>query len=522
MVEVNVESTSGRSCLLRFSVADTGIGISEEDQQRIFAPFTQADASSTRHFAGTGLGLAIASHLINCFHGNFWVESAVGAGSTFFFTARFAVSDELESKQQSLPLVVERLFNLPILVADDNQTSRESIAKLLDDWHMAPVPASNAQSALEKLEAATAKGQPIPLAVIDALMPEQDGFQLVEQITESPTLGTKTILMLSSADRIAFKERCKELQFDGVLEKPISQSNLLDAIVTALGVATIDAVRPNELAPIQPSERALSVMLVEDTPANRKVVERVLAKRGHNVSSAVNGREAVDLFHQHHFDVILMDVQMPSMDGFQATEAIRTYEEEHQNSNRIPIIAMTAHAMVGDKHRCLAVGMDDYISKPINIRRLIDIVEGYGRERHNSKESESANGLSISRKKLTSHDAHAVGVMDLEKALRRLDGDRTLLVDLIGFFLEDYPTLIVRMDEAAAAEDAALLERAAHSLKGLVANFDAKLAKDLAQKLENAANNRDLTHVQEFIESLKSATAELAANLDEFRNAEAS
>ena len=209
VVEVNLEASSGRSCVLRFSVSDTGIGISEEDQQRVFAPFTQADASSTRRFAGTGLGLAIASHLINCFRGQFWVESEVGVGSTFHFTARFSLADEKIRERPAQSPAVEKLRNLPVLVADDNETNRQIIGKLLEDWQMTPVLANDAQSALEQLRSAAQAGQPIPLAVIDAIMPEHDGFELVEEIKEKERMGTKTILMLSAADRLAFKEKCQ-------------------------------------------------------------------------------------------------------------------------------------------------------------------------------------------------------------------------------------------------------------------------------------------------------------------------
>lgn len=515
VVEVDLDAASGRSCVLRFSVADTGIGISEQDQQRVFAPFTQADASSTRRFAGTGLGLAIASHLINCFRGQFWVESQVGVGSTFYFTVRFALADEKVREKPKQGPPVERLRNLRVLVADDNETNREIVSKLLEEWKMRPVLANGAQSAIEQLRTAAREGDPIPVAVIDAIMPERDGFELVEDIKQKDRLATKTILMLSSADRLTFKEKCHEVICDAVLEKPISQSNLFDAIAAALGVATIDSARISELKDAQPPEHVLNVLLAEDTPANRKVVERVLAKRGHNVTSAGNGREAVDLFHQNDFDVILMDVQMPSMDGFQATDAIRKYEEEHLGSSRIPIVAMTAHAMVGDRHRCLAAGMDDYISKPISIRRLIEIVESYGQM---GPRSRAAHGETASNHGPNSSKATEVGKsMDLESALRRLDGDQGLLIDLIGFFLEDYPSLVARIDEAVNTGDAASLERAAHSLKGLVANFDATIAKNLAQQLESLAKERNMAATPELAARLKHATSELAVQLENYR-----
>ena len=518
VVEVKLNTSSGRSCVLQFSVKDTGIGISEQDQLRVFAPFTQADASTTRRFAGTGLGLAIASHLINCFHGQFWLESEIGAGSTFYFTARFALADQDARLQTSQLPAVDSLRNLPILVADDNETNRQIIGRLLEEWHMTPVLADDADSALNALDTAAKQGKPIPLAVIDAIMPKHDGFQLVEEIKERKGLGTKTILMLSATDRLTFKEKCLETQYDSVLEKPISQSNLFDAIASTLGVATVDPSRSGDLKGSRPPERILNVLLAEDTPANRKVVERVLAKRGHNVVTAGNGREAIDLFHRGDFDVILMDVQMPSMDGFQATDAIRKYEEDDDVNRRIPIIAMTAHAMVGDRHRCLAAGMDDYISKPINIRRLIELVESYGERTLWHADAAKADTNAAAPRGASPFPAMEMAdIMDLDKALRRLDGDQSLLIDLIGFYLEDYPGLLVRIDEGLAAGDAASIERAAHSMKGLVANFDAAVAKDIAQQLESCAKQRDLTNAEDLSEGLKHAATELAGQLDRYR-----
>lgn len=518
VVEVSLNSGSGRSCVLQFSVADTGIGISEQDQQRVFAPFTQADASSTRRFAGTGLGLAIASHLINCFRGQFWVKSEIGAGSTFYFTARFALSDHDLHSQPTVSPLVESLRNLPVLIADDNETNRQILGRLLEEWHMVPILAGDAKTAIERLESAVLEGQPIPLAVVDAIMPKHDGFQLVDEIKGRVSTSTKTILMLSAADRLAFKEKCLETAHDAVLEKPISQSNLFDVIATTLGVSTFDANREGAFRGTKPPARILNVLLAEDTPANRKVVERVLAKRGHNVTAAVNGREAIDLFHQGDFDLILMDVQMPSMDGFQATEAIRKFEEEGSAVNRMPIIAMTAHAMVGDRHRCLAAGMDDYISKPINIRRLIELVETYGEKAPRLECSTDAGGDPATRSSSIQRMTESADIMDLDKALRRLDGDRSLLIDLIGFYLEDYPALLTRLEDSLASNDSASVERAAHSMKGLVANFDAMTAKDIAQQLESRAKQRDLANAADLIDNLKQAAAELAEHLEAYRD----
>lgn len=516
VVKISLDNTSGRSCILRFSVSDTGIGISPADQERVFAPFTQADASSTRRFTGTGLGLAIASHLINCFHGQFWLKSELSVGSTFFFTVRLALADDspLHNKQP----FIRKLQGVKVLVADDNETNRGILTRLLSDWEAKPVMADSAQEALQKLNHASADAEPISVAIVDALMPEQDGFQLIEQINSRSDFNIKTILMLSSADRIAFKEKCQEINVDSVLEKPISESHLLQALISSLGIVSNEMTLASNVKESSRPVRTLNVLLAEDTPANRKVVERALAKRGHHVTSASNGREAVDLFGQHAYDVILMDVQMPSMDGFQATDAIRKVEEEDQSSKRIPIIAMTAHAMVGDRHRCLAAGMDDYISKPINIRRLIDVVENYGQKMADRDSTGEERRVSTMKNELSKASiSDPAEVMDLEKALRRLDGDRSLLIDLIGFFLDDYPGLITRMKDAATAQNIHDLERASHSMKGLVANFDASIAREIAQQIESSSKQGDILLAVSLIDEMKHAAYELAEHLTRYK-----
>lgn len=518
VVEVTLESSSGRSCILRFSVADTGIGISNEDQTRVFAPFTQADASSTRRHTGTGLGLAIAGHLINCFRGQLWLQSEVGVGSTFYFTTRLTLADENETHSNSSSLNTNQFKDLRILVVDDNETNRDIVANQLSEWQISPVLAHDARTAMKEIDTAASQGHPISLAIVDAIMPERDGFELIKEIQQKAKNKTKTVLMISSADRITFKDRCHELEFDSLLEKPVSQTNLLKSLASVFGIVAPPSItRVNGLSETRSPQRHLHLLLAEDTPANRKVVEKVLTKRGHSVTSVSNGREAVDEFRQGGFDAVLMDVQMPSMDGLQATESIRKCEDERGNKNRIPIIAMTAHAMVGDRHRCLAAGMDDYISKPINIRRLIDLVEHYGdRNLHidQIEKTQSAPNQKIS----AYHTAEEGDIMDLERALRRLDNDKALLIDLIGFFLEDYPALITRIDESLQNDDASSLQRASHSLKGLVANFDAHVSKDICQQIETFAKQGDMATAASLVDGMKQSIEELARELQNYRD----
>jgi len=523
IVEVELEATTRRSCVLRFSVSDTGIGIGEEDQQQIFAPFMQGDASSTRRFAGTGLGLAIAGHLINCLHGQFWVQSELGVGSIFYFTARFTLADSASEISKAEKPSVEQLQGMAVLVADDNESNREILRYLLSGWKMRPLLAADASAAKKLLEEYSEEGNPIPLAIIDGLMPDKDGFELIEEMSSRDEFPTKWILMLSSADRLAFRERCHKLNVDGFLEKPISHSNLRDAIFAAMKVATFRSAPVHKRDYGAPTH-SLEVLLVEDTPANRKIAELVLQKRGHQVTVANNGREAIDLFSQKPFDVVLMDVQMPIMDGLQATEAIRIYESENKSPRHIPIIAMTAHAMDGDRQRCLAVGMDDYLSKPINIRQLVELVETYGNagsstnsEAPSDEPSAPAPARFIPSTAPQSDDAPLSDRLDLEQSLARLGGDEELLLDIIDFYIEDYPGLLSRMEEALSTKKTTALERAAHSMKGLSANFDATQAVKIAGLIEEAAKERNLAKAGSFMKEMHHLAKELAEQLDVYR-----
>jgi signal transduction histidine kinase/DNA-binding response OmpR family regulator len=372
VVRVGVESNAVDAVELHFAVTDTGIGIAAEKQQSIFQPFHQADGSSTRRYGGTGLGLTISARLVALMGGWIWVESEIGAGSTFHFTARFGISSQpwLGHQQRSaLPL-----RDLPVLIVDDNATNRRVLYEMLSHWQMRPTTADGGLAALTELQRAVALGSPFPLVLLDAQMPDMDGFTLAEHIKRTPELAGATIMMLSSADLPGDTARCRALGIVTYLTKPIKQSELLDAILTVMGCEAIAPPQTTAVsAPVPDPAGRLHILVVEDNVVNQRLAMRLLEKRGHRVVVRGNGREAVASVFDEPFDLVLMDIQMPEMDGFEATAAIRV--QERMTGVRVPIIAMTAHAMKGDEERCLVAGMDGYVSKPLSPQKLFDEID---------------------------------------------------------------------------------------------------------------------------------------------------
>jgi PAS domain S-box-containing protein len=357
---------------LHFTVHDTGIGIPVEKQEAIFNAFEQVDSSTTRKYGGTGLGLSISRRLIEMMGGRLWVKSEAGLGSTFHFTVRARVSRRPVTRQR--PAALARLRDLLVLVVDDNATNRRILNEMLTYWQMRPTTVDGGQAALGCLMHAAASGTPFPLVLIDAHMPEMDGFTLAERIRHTPELAGVSIMMLSSADLQGEAARCRELGVTAYLIKPIRQSELLDVILTALGSVTPATDRSAvSRQPTDTSPRPFRILVVEDNAVNQKLVSRLLEKRGHTVMVVGNGREALAALEKEPFDVVLMDVQMPEMDGFEATAAI--LEQEKVTGAHVPIIAMTAHAMRGDEERCLQAGMDGYVAKPIQPQNLFALIE---------------------------------------------------------------------------------------------------------------------------------------------------
>jgi two-component system, sensor histidine kinase and response regulator len=371
-VAAALQSASGQHFVVHFQVRDTGVGIAKDKQAYIFQPFSQADSSTTRKHGGTGLGLTISARIVEMMHGRIWVDSEPGRGSTFHFTAEFAASG---APAPNIDANFDRLNGMSALIVDDDPADREILDRALRKWGMQPTAAESGQDALREIESACQRGHPFPLVLIDGHLPGMDGFGLAERIRRNPDFKGFNIMMLIPGELRRDISRCDKLGIPAYLVKPIRASELLKAILQALPAGTQATCRlpQKKTQPeIQGAQRTLRILLAEDNAINRRLAVRLLEKAGHTVAVAENGSQALAMVQSDRFDVVLMDVQMPEMDGFEATAAIRDFEL-HTHAH-IPIIAMTAHAMKGDRERCLQAGMDGYIAKPINRNDLLAII----------------------------------------------------------------------------------------------------------------------------------------------------
>ncbi len=390
-LKVQVEANNEHDRTLRFTVADSGIGIPKEKLQSIFDPFTQADTSTTRKYGGTGLGLTISTRLVEMMGGKIWVQSEPGRGSQFHFTARLGIADTkvIEVGAIAPP---EILRAVKVLVVDDNRTNRRILEGMLGRWEMKSSSAQDGEEALAKLSEAQEAGEPFALILMDMHMPKMDGFELIERIRQSPHPSTATIMMLTSAGQRGDGARCKELGVAAYLLKPIRQSELREAIALVLGAreqkGAIPLITRYALQDAREPAASLRVLLAEDNAVNQRLASRLLEKRGHSVVVAANGREALAALEKESFDLVLMDVQMPVMDGFEATAAIR--KKEGAGGTHLQVVALTAHAMKGDREKCLAGGMDGYLSKPIRPQELDELLQGYLARRTETAEAQES------------------------------------------------------------------------------------------------------------------------------------
>jgi two-component system sensor histidine kinase/response regulator len=468
-VEREPDDPADECVILHVTVRDTGIGISPEKHEHIFAAFNQADSSMTRQYGGTGLGLTICSHLIKSMGGRIWVESELGVGSTFHFTARFGLG-ELSSPAAAAPSDQVPWPGMRVLVVDDNSTNRLLLQELLGHWGLKPTLVGDGPAALASLRETREAGEPFRLVLLDAQMPGMDGFRVAEHIQCDAGLSDIAVMMLSSIDRPGDLERCKELGIRVFLQKPVKESDLLDSILSVLGISA-GTQSKQSLPALPPPVRRLRILLAEDTPVNQRLVLALLEQRGHTIVVANDGKETLETLERDSFDLILMDVQMPRMDGFQATAAIRAQEES--TGRHIRIVAMTAHAMKGDRERCLAAGMDGYVSKPIQAEQFIALVEDPALAADNSstdasKDIQPKTGM----------------VFDEQEALSRARGQRALLLQLVELFLADCPQIFDQIRSAQSTRDSQTLERAAHRLKGAAANLSAHRVVEVARRLE--------------------------------------
>jgi two-component system, sensor histidine kinase and response regulator len=498
LVQVENETTGVEDVILRFVVADTGIGIPSDKQELIFEAFAQADGSTTREYGGTGLGLSISAELVRMMDGRVSVESEPGRGSRFRFSARFGRPPAPASTPPAE--VVARLRNLRVLVVDDNATNRRILEEVLAQWRMRPVAVSGGRAALERLRQAARSGRPFPLVLLDANMPEMDGFALAEQIKGHPRLAGAAIMMLTSGARPGDRARCLELGVSSHLTKPIKQSDLLDAIMEVVAARPArgrgrPAARP---APAPKGGRALRILVAEDNAVNQQVAVGMIERAGHTARVANNGREALALLQTEAFDVVLMDVQMPELDGFETTAAIR--ERERSTGTHVPIVAVTAHTMKGDADRCLAAGMDAYVAKPLRSQELLAAIRGLV-------------STVVSPPRPATRDRPARGVVDKSLLMERVGGDRQALAKLARLFLADLPKLLGKVRRAAQRADAHALQAAAHALKGAVSNFAAPAAVDAALRLQKMGEAGDLTGAPRACGTLERELGRVAAAL---------
>lgn len=494
-VRVECEFRDETSAGLRFSVRDTGIGIPHEKLGLLFQAFSQVDSSTTRKYGGTGLGLAISLQLVKLMEGRVWVESEPGHGSTFHFTARLGLSSSPVTPLAAADLA--RLRGLSVLVVDDNATNRRILQDMLRQWGAVPAIAESGPEALAALHAAANGGEPFQLILLDNMMPEMDGFMLAEEIGRHPGLAGSTLMMLSSADRRENIARCRDLGVKAYLTKPIRRSELQAAMFSVLG--GLDGFQTLSASPrrsIIAGSRNLHVLLTEDNAVNQKLAVRLLEKRGHSVVVAGNGREALENLAREAFDVVLMDVQMPEMDGFEATRRIR--ERERGTGNHVPIVAMTAHAMKGDRERCLAEGMDGYISKPLRPSELFESVESLAATPN--KECESATSP-----------------FDESIALRSVGGDAALLGEIVDTFLAECPRLTAELDAAIIRRDARAARHTAHTLKGALSTIGASEACSFAQRIETLASSGDCNALDSHHSALLASLSRLSSALGQFR-----
>jgi len=492
LLTVRCASRSEQSAEMQFSVTDTGIGIPSDKLDLVFEEFRQVDSSTTRNYGGTGLGLAISSRLVGLMQGRMWVESELGKGSTFHFTATLGVPDEsVQRVERRTDIVADTL----VLIVDDNATNRRILGEMVCNWGMRPQLAATAREALQLLRDSYAQGMPVSLILSDVNMPEVSGFMLAEWIRAERQFDQTQIIMLTSSGREGDAAKRDELRIATRLMKPIKQSELFDAIVTTLGVAALDTPRRSD-ANEQPmlAVRPLRILLAEDNSANQKLAVGVLTKHGHQVTVAGNGRLALAAWQSEPFDVILMDVQMPEMDGLQATQAIRNIERER--GGHMPIVAMTAHAMKGDRERCLEAGMDDYLPKPIRAKQIAaKLLTMFGASSGASR-PEPIHPLG--------QITPSVSLIDWETALQGVDNDRQLFAEVTQIFLASIGDSLTQLDEAVHRQQTDLVQRLAHGLKGELMALGATSTAELAWQIEQSGKQHDLAQTLQVLTQLVS------------------
>ena len=523
-VNVNAESITPDRVRLHISVSDTGIGIPADKLDQIFRPFEQAESSTTRRFGGTGLGLTISRQLVEMMHGRVWIDSEVGRGSTFHFTAEFGIAADQHRPE---PAELNSLHELPVLVVDDNLTNRRILSEMLQHWHMQPVLADSAAAARQALQTAEASQRPIRLILLDHHMPGEDGIHFAESLRGTLKHSQCPIIMISSGSfpiDVDLGQKCGIGRF---MTKPVIASELLNEVLHQFGRFTNAAPAQPPTATPHLQVHPRRVLLVEDNEINRRVAVGLLRSRGHQVVLAENGQEAVETLADQEFDVVLMDMQMPVMDGYEATAAIR--HREHQTGGHIPIVAMTAEALKGDRERCLTVGMDDYVSKPINPAEMYRAIERFpalclpadtglrecespaeplAEEQHGSAGASPSQNVTL----------HAAGgelpAVDWNVARHRLGSGSEVLSEFSELVKAQAPTLLADLRRAIETRDVKLLRRSAHTLKGSASYFGAEPLVQAALALEVLGRTESFENSAELLATLEHEVIQVLAALE--------
>ena len=489
-IRVHAELLEDRGYTLHFVVSDTGIGIPSHKIESVFESFSQADTSTTRQFGGTGLGLTISRRLAEMMEGRVWAESTLGKGSCFHFTARFSHAKAPRTERHPAEISSD-LAGARVLIVDDNRTNRRILQGLVTNWGMIATVASGGEQAIECYNASSAASEPFALIITDMHMPGMDGFGFVERLKEKSVTAASTIMMLTSGGQRGDTQRCGELGIAAYLLKPVRQQELRQAIAHVLSagksVREAPMITRVSLREEMPAGRRLNILLAEDNLVNQKVASRKLEKRNHIVTIVSNGKEALSALETNQFDLVLMDVNMPEMDGLEATRLLR--QSELATGRHQPVVAMTALAMTGDKERCISAGMDGYLSKPIRPQELDDVLNSYM-----TCKEEKAPSIEPS----TAADSP----VDAAQLMDRIDGDLPLLAELLELFRIDCPVSLRISQEAIDRQDADGLLRSAHSLKGALSNLSATRASTLAGELEAIGKSLDLTRAQATLDRL--------------------
>jgi two-component system, sensor histidine kinase and response regulator len=498
VVRTVVESRDQRGVVLHVTVRDSGIGIPADKHATVFKPFEQADASTTRKYGGTGLGLAICATLVKLMGGRIWLESEQGKGSVFHFTVTLELGTA--PTRPAAGADPGRLHGVRALVVDDNRTNLTVIADMLRGWQMTVDAVENGTEALEMLDRKAAADEPYALAVFDAHMPGMDGFELAAKMGARPALAHTRCVMMTVMGQRGDAARCTELGIAAYLRKPIKEADLAETLIAALEPAGDAAPALITQHTLRERVRGLDILLAEDNAVNQKLVVRLLEGMGHRVAVVDNGALAVSKVEEHAFDVVLMDLQMPTMDGLTATETIR--ERERSGGKRTTIIALTANALKGDRERCLEAGMDDYLTKPI---RKDALAEALGKW---MGPNAPANPARMDEPFVATPSTFA-----LDEALGRVSGDAELLRELVALVLEDTPPQLVALAGARERDDRAEIKRLAHAIKGAVSNVGARSMVAALQDLEAIARGGTTEECSEPIVRAENAWRHLELDL---------